>query len=1366
MFKKVKIALGLDPIQKQLDAYTKVVEQINLLESAYEKLSDEELNKKSLEFRQRLTQGETLDDILPEAFAAVRESSKRVLGMRHYDVQLIGGMALHDGNIAEMRTGEGKTLVATLAVYLNALSEKGVHLITVNDYLARRDARWMAPIYQMLGLSVGVLQMAARTDNGKKAFLVDFSVSSPKEDQDHLRLVSRKEAYDADITYGTNSEFGFDYLRDNMTMNLEDRVQRGHHYAIIDEVDNVLIDEARTPLIISGPASDDVEEYYRMAKVVKQLLPEEYEVSEKDQNVYLTDNGMDHVEELLGMVLRDPNRPEEVTIEQERMMGYLNQALRAEFLYKRNKEYLVQSNKVIIIDSFTGRLMPGRRWSNGLHQAIEAKEGVKVEPENVTYATITLQNYYRMYQKIAGMTGTALTEKEEFYKIYLLDVIPIPTNLEYTAHLSGSNLVEKEAKDESGYKYIYYADPKRIDQPLFYKRKDYPDVIYQSEEAKFRAITIEILKNHVIGRPQLIGTASVEHSEYLASRLKQEPLRRLVQVLMLRRVWMEQNQIKDLESPIKEFIPFNKSILDINAGDLRPMARQLGVSLNIDEPENKPYLTKEFNLSETDMDRFLEVVTAGINPQVLNARKHDEEGMIIAHAGAYGAVTIATNMAGRGVDIKLGGELDEDILRDTNRVLSRLGIDPYNLTIEERYEAIKKIPVEEYGIYEESVKGYIDFVDHMKLVRSLGGLHVIGSERHESRRIDNQLRGRAARQGDPGSSRFYLSLQDEIVRLFGGQQLENVLKRVNLIDENVPLENSLFSRMIEQAQERVEGTNFDIRKHTLEYDDVLNTQRKRIYDQRDQAFIKADLSEDIYALLETDLKNHLEKSKEEEKWKLAAYLDSVQPAIELEGIFLPSFSQKMIIQSLQKIVGSQPSREHLLASLIDFGKKAFEVENRNGMEIMEKLIENNRTSFETQLSERQNNFELFVDSLKDKLKQKRENEESNQLTDPLRPQDVLADASSYAKVAFRLNPEKQRLLAEGDESVLDELRDQITSALFNVFVQRLNLVIGNRLSGDYSAPAETIAIGDWDSLSSSVMHAVEKAYTLRADKLFGSQAQIQSDLTEALKSYQPSDLTDLQWVQLLRTMSQGQHIAFDAKTHRKSTKTYTRCSFIYYCGQLLENLEADELQRLIWEHYMDAMKGQRMIFGWLDWSRIRTNNLTLSQMKTDIQARIRQELGEDTFAEIKDVSPMEINGEPQLAIQSILGQRLQNEVHRQVLLRSITSQWVDYLTQIEGLRVSISMESYAQRNPLVVYKMKAAELFTQLLNDIRQNVVERMFIALPALSMLTVSERIPVAADNAENKESPQQQKTNAEKSDREKKEADSRKNEKKQKRK
>ena len=452
MFKKLKEALGLDPIKNQTDAYIRRVADINKLESQFEKLSDDELSAMTGKFKDRLRGGATLDEILPEAFAVVREASKRVLGLRHYDVQMIGGMALHAGSIAEMRTGEGKTLVGTLPVYLNALTGKGVHLITVNDYLARRDARWMAPVYRMLGMSVGVLQMAARTDNGKKAFIVDPSVTSTKEDQDQLRMVPRKEAYDADITYGTNSEFGFDYLRDNMVMHLDERVQRGHVYAIIDEVDNVLIDEARTPLIISGPASDDVQEYYRVANVVKQLRPDEYEANEKDRNVYLNDNGLDHVEELLGMVLRDPSRPEEVTLEQERMMGYLDQALKAEFIFKRNKDYLVQGGKVIIIDSFTGRLMPGRRWSNGLHQAIEAKEGVKVEPENVTYATVTLQNYYRMYDKFCGMTGTALTEKEEFYKIYGLDVIPIPTNLEYTARQKGSPLVEKEAKDREGYK--------------------------------------------------------------------------------------------------------------------------------------------------------------------------------------------------------------------------------------------------------------------------------------------------------------------------------------------------------------------------------------------------------------------------------------------------------------------------------------------------------------------------------------------------------------------------------------------------------------------------------------------------------------------------------------------------------------------------------------------------------------------------------------------------------------------------------------------------------------------------------------------------------------------------------------------------
>ncbi|HXD12387.1 MAG TPA: hypothetical protein VN653_20120, partial [Anaerolineales bacterium] len=438
MLKSFVKIFGGDPNKKIIEQLRGVVEEINSLEPEYEALNDEALRAKTDEFREHIVSSmgnvegleekeqfkaeqDALEDILPEAFAAVREASKRTIGLRPYDVQLIGGVILHRGSIAEMRTGEGKTLVATMPIYLNALLGKGVHLITVNDYLARRDARWMAPIFNILGLSIGVLQMAAVTENGKKAFLVDFERESPHEDQHHLRMVDRKLAYEADVTYGTNAEFGFDYLRDNMTMRLSDRVQRGHHYAVIDEVDNVLIDEARTPLIISGPASGNLEWYGKMAQVVAQFKPEDYEVNEKDRNASFTEVGLAHAEQLIGQPLMDPDRPEDVTPEQARLRGYLEQAMRAQFLFKRNTDYLVQGGKVIIIDEFTGRLMPGRRWSDGLHQAVEAKEGVKIEAENVTYATITIQNYFRMYQKLAGMTGTAITEAEEFNNIYKVE---------------------------------------------------------------------------------------------------------------------------------------------------------------------------------------------------------------------------------------------------------------------------------------------------------------------------------------------------------------------------------------------------------------------------------------------------------------------------------------------------------------------------------------------------------------------------------------------------------------------------------------------------------------------------------------------------------------------------------------------------------------------------------------------------------------------------------------------------------------------------------------------------------------------------------------------------------------------------------
>ncbi|MCS7011098.1 MAG: hypothetical protein NZL98_06995, partial [Anaerolineales bacterium] len=615
---------GGDPHKREIEKLAQIVARINELERDFESLSDEALRAKTDEFRARLAtalhgiEDETvrrqaeqtaLNDILPEAFAAVREAAKRTIGLRHYDVQIIGGIALHQGKIAEMKTGEGKTLVATLPLYLNALTGRGVHLVTVNDYLARRDARWMGPIYQALGLTVGILQMASATENAKKAFLFDPDQKSSREDRHQMRMVERAEAYRADITYGTNAEFGFDYLRDNMVMRREERVQRGHYYAIVDEVDNVLIDEARTPLIISGPASENVEWYPRMAQIVRQLRPEDYEINEKDRTVSLTEIGLAHVEELLGQPLRDPDRPEDVTPEQARLLGYLEQALRAQHLFKRNKDYVVQSGKVIIVDEFTGRLMPGRRWSDGLHQAVEAKEGVRIEPENVTYATITLQNYFRMYQKLAGMTGTALTEAEEFHKIYKLDVLPIPTNLEYQAFGPNAPLVEVKARDQDGYEYTYFArrnDPEK--KPVFWRRKDYPDVVFRTLEAKLRAIVREIVREHVRGRPLLVGTTSVESSERLSARLRAEPVRRLMQVLLIRSAWLEANNRMEDGQAIPALSPLHQPLDQLTPNDLRPFAKQLGLSLNPEDPANLKRLLEILRLQPEDEPRLKKVL--------------------------------------------------------------------------------------------------------------------------------------------------------------------------------------------------------------------------------------------------------------------------------------------------------------------------------------------------------------------------------------------------------------------------------------------------------------------------------------------------------------------------------------------------------------------------------------------------------------------------------------------------------------------------------------------------------------------------------------------------------------------------------------
>ena len=696
--------------ERELKRLQPAIDRINSLEPQMEALSDAELQAKTPEFKERVEKGETLDDLLPEAFAVVREAGRRVLGMRHFDVQLVGGMVLHSGRIAEMKTGEGKTLVATLACYLNALSGKGVHVVTVNDYLARRDSEWMGQLYRFLGLTVGVI-VHGRNDQ------------------------QRKEAYAADITYGTNNEFGFDYLRDNMKFSLDDYVQRPFNFAIVDEVDSILIDEARTPLIISGPSASSSDLYYAANRVVPMLKKGEiiesrdgkvgqtvkhytgdYTVDEKARSAALTEEGVAKCERLLNVEnLYDPKNIE--------ILHHLNQALKAHALFKKDVDYVVKDGEVMIVDEFTGRIMPGRRWSDGLHQAVEAKEGVKIESENQTLATITFQNYFRMYEKLAGMTGTADTEAAEFHQIYQLEVVVIPTN-----------------------------------RPLI--RNDQSDVIYKSELEKFKAAIEDIVECHQAGQPVLVGTISIEKSETLSEMLK------------------------------KRGVPHN----------------------------------------------------------VLNAKHHEREAEIVAQAGRRGAVTIATNMAGRGTDILLGGNPE---------MLAR------------KEAALKEDPDAAYPQLLERFEAQC--AQEKQEVLDAGGLYILGTERHESRRIDNQLRGRAGRQGDPGKSRFYLSLEDDLLRIFGSQRVSYVMEKLKIPD-NEPIEHGIISRAIENAQKKVEGHNFEIRKHLLEYDDVMNQQREVIYTQRREVLGGENIEETVLAVVDEAVEDMVAtfcpEKTHPEKWDL------------------------------------------------------------------------------------------------------------------------------------------------------------------------------------------------------------------------------------------------------------------------------------------------------------------------------------------------------------------------------------------------------------------------------------------------------------------------------------------------------------------
>ena len=1305
MLNKFVNLFGGDPNQKRISELDEIVAEINAFEPAFEKLSDAELRAKTDEFRaliQNAVEGiedkdeyfiaeqEALDEIMLEAFATVREASKRALGMRHYDVQLIGGITIHRGEIAEMKTGEGKTLSATLPIYLNALTGRGIHLITVNDYLARRDPRWMGPVYDFLGLSVGILQSAATTEHGKKAYLYDPEKESPQEDQHQLLLVDRKEAYAADITYGTNNEFGFDYLRDNMAMVFDNRVQRGHYFAIIDEVDNVLVDEARTPLIISGPSQADMGDYSRMAQVATQLREEDYEVNERNRNIALTEIGIAHVEELLGEPMSDPDRPEDVTPEQARIMSYLEQALRAEYLFKRNKDYLVQGGKVVIVDEHTGRLMAGRRWSDGLHQAVEAKEKVSIEPENITYATVTLQNYYRMYEKLSGMTGTALTEAEEFDKIYSLEVLPIPTNLDHQASSENFSLDARNAKEEgTGYEYTYYvpSDSDEDAAPELWKRKDYPDAIFRTVEAKLRAIVKEAAHFYVIGRPQLVGTTSVESSDRLSGRLRAEPVRRLLQTLLIRYRWMEANDREEDGRAIAELQPLYAPLEELSPTILRQFAKPLDISISLTDPENLTSLLYILNLEEGDIERLERLIKGGVPHNVLNARKHTEESQIIAGAGAFGAVTIATNMAGRGVDIKLGGDIAEEILSTVNRVLRKNDIEnAFNLTLEEQRQVLLERDDLDYGIYDTEIEYFLKYFDEMEHVKDVGGLHVIGSERHDARRIDNQLRGRAGRQGDPGSSRFFLSLEDDLMRLFGGEQVGNMMERLK-VDDSLPLENKIVANIIEQSQHRVEGANFDMREHLLDYDNVLNNQREKIYAQRDRVFVKEDLGEDVADMLRIEVENRVQAAladEEEGPWRLLAWTEGVQPSFtDRNDEIFPSYGIKLLLEELE-------DEENPEAALLELLRDIIAAEQDRIFKSVETAIYRAGEGFDTLLEERFDLLDTFVQNQGD-------NEEM------LTSQQRLDELNSLLGMRLKLSKNQLRILADDAYELEDELREMVETQLKQVNLTRAVAAIEFRLGQPLTVNKSALSKMDWRDVEKEIVNAADQALDARLESMTGEKGQIARDLENALKREPIKDWSETAKARLLLGLAQGVRKVFDSRTHRQVEQTYFRFNYIYLAAQSLVNREPEDLIAEVMEHLNDAQETLQSAWGETKWREgLTAASLADLGLATDILAE-----------EYAQSAPASLPEEEREIVIDELGRVEMTNIQRQLLLKAITDQWVEYLTKVEALRVSIGLEAYAQRDPLVQYRRQASEMFQLLLGDIRSQVVSRVFAYQP-----------------------------------------------------
>ncbi|GAC1537131.1 MAG: hypothetical protein NVS2B7_07260 [Herpetosiphon sp.] len=1385
MFKWISRVFRGDSNARVLADLEAIVEQINALEPTWQQLSDQQLFAKTDEFRRRLRDGETTDDILPEAFSTVREAARRVIGQRHYDVQLIGGIVLHQGKIAEMKTGEGKTLVATLPLYLNSLEGKGAHLITVNDYLVRVGAGWMGPIYHLLGVTVSYVAH-------DQSAIYDPDYLDPKanlEDQRlvHWRPVSRREAYEADITYGTNNEFGFDYLRDNITTTFQTVVQRPLHYAIVDEVDNILIDEARTPLIISGPARQTRSEYslfasivrglrgieerewtslkremdgignaQRRAEIEQKLDATDYVIDLKQRTVTLTDTGTLKMERKV----KDQGRiPEEATLydpEYAELAHYLDNAVKSEYMYKRDKDYIIQNGEVIIVDEQTGRVMPGRRWSDGLHEAIESKEGVQVQQENTTLATVTIQNYFRMYKKLSGMTGTALTEGEEFAKIYKLDVVPIPTNQDVV-------------------------------------RDDLNDQIFRSEEAKYRAVVREILGAHVNQRPVLVGTASIEHNERLAAYLKPAALRNLALSSVLLATVRDAKKVpeeiqRSFEATLNQ--PLNQVPVQI----LRTVAAALNVPADPADPHNLAAFADL--LDATDEARLARLLHEGVRYNVLNAKLHEKEAGIVAQAGRSGGITLATNMAGRGTDILLGGNPeslaaqyleDHGVKSDQIKALARMLVEKdaaqarifadrsqlppvlvdelqglradFDLALSQwesnpalyllnrflpgdaetfapRWQLVNDVLVGETGMAREIVaatpglreekiaelmaaradmESYradrVDFIaNHLfdriyaaranliaavlhgdetranaivaqtptmdpsliegirqikrdvdadaDKVRQLGGLHVIGTERHEARRIDNQLRGRAGRQGDPGSSRFYISLEDELMKRFGPSidRVKGIMARAGFEDD-LPLEFGIISRQIESAQTKVEGYNFDMRKRVVEYDDVMNKQREVIYARRRAILEQGEQQRRIAMLVERYLAGYadwaIDQVEElaggsEEDRSLRKQLEHVLPgAADLGLQQLHSASEEERAAMLHPLIEHAVSTRYPLRLLLsDVGEFVSldsetawnELQAADRPAIERYLDEHWRAATEGELEQRIK--DLFMDELEVMHERYLANYDTwmlNQITETVEAATTQATNSVNIEGALRRLAPRLPAVA-----TLDTVQFRNTGP--EVLQRHLETLIRpSREQGNHLRlfAQDLLEILPFISNVSPQDFLYQFGENLDAVLIALPEAERATTIMDLLVPVQEALVPVLAGQEF--TPEQG--ALFQGSVEEAWMGALDR----------LATLDGDDIDRGL-ETYLDLMFDR--------W-------------------------------------------------RSMVGVDMLNRYSRDLILSTTDREWVDYLTAIEELRQGIGLQGIAQRDPLVAYKTEAFRMFEDLLHAIDESTVRGFFVNLP-----------------------------------------------------